>query len=208
MRLNQRARCGPCSSQPHTRSTLQEFRTFQRGWARGCRKCQPAHNDTRHSFATTKRRSNSVAKHTKHPSCWVANRLLDRQSIPCRVTPANCHVHHAEVPQGCGKHRHPATRNESPDVLLRWVGVCCQERVSYSRHRQLNFHTSLEAQNCRWKDRRPPILEMCQSNLCPHVRLSSLDVALHRAYVFPVSRPRNLQKMVKILVFALTTIFE
>ena len=46
-----------------------------------------------------------MAMHTKkvfvlgHESCGGP-------SIPCRVIPANNHFHHAEMPQGCGKHRH------------------------------------------------------------------------------------------------------
>ena len=140
--------------------------------------CSPPH--------PTKRRSNSVAKHTKNPR--AGSPIPFRPSIPSRVIPANSHFHQAEMPQGCDKHRPPATRNTSADVLLTFGLVFVARSPSHIRAIVCSIFTSLEAQNCRWKDRRPPSLETCQSNLCPHGQCSICGVRPLPKRVFPLSR--------------------
>ena len=117
-----------------------------------------------------------MAKHTKNPSCWVSNRVVGSSS-PARDAP---------------RMRHPATRNESPDVLLSVGLVFVAKSSSLIRTIVCSIFTH------HWR------LRIVDGRIDGHPSWKRVNqISAHTADNFS----RKLQKMMKTLS-ALMTIFE
>ena len=72
-------------------------------------------------FAASSHEEEEQQRGEAHEKSLVLGReSCSGQSIPCRVIPANSHFHHAEVLQGCGKHRHLEMNLQTSCSPLGW----------------------------------------------------------------------------------------